>query len=179
MNQNIQLFLSEISKIQDNIEKSNDKYDLLQDSKVRNKQYLFYYLYRIICTYRKELERTDVGEIINNIYDLINVKGSIYKCFPLTSKLTTDENILDQLLLASLSVFYKYGKDSNELSKTVQSKNFDNFIVSKIFKNDVIVNDLIKLSLLLPNLSRPRTLTEMEINKQEDEINEIIKNLSL
>lgn len=178
MNQNIELFISEISKIQDNIEKSEDKYDLLQDSKVRNKQYLFYYLYRIICTYRKELERVDVEELINNIYDLINVKGSKYKCFPLSSKLTTDEKILDQLILASLSVFYKYSQDSSKLSKTPQSKNFDDFIISKMYKDDIVVNDLIKLSLLLPNLSRPRTLSEMEINKRQSEIEEILKGVT-
>lgn len=174
MNQNFNLFIIEISNIQDKIGKSQDKYDLLQDSKIRNKQYLFYYLYRIICTYKKELLRVDVEEIINNIYDLINVERN--QCFALSDKLTTDENILDQILLAALSVIYKYGQEFDKLPKTSQSKNFENFIISKIYKNDIIVNDLIKLSLLLPNLSRPRTLTEMEINKnvsQQNEINEL------
>lgn len=178
MDQNIQLFISEISKIQDNIEKSNDKYDLLQDSKTRNKQYLFYYLYRIICTYRRELERTDVTQIINNIYDLINVKGSKFKCFPLTSRLTTDEKILDNLILAALSVLYKYSQDSVNLSKTPQSKNFVDFIISKIYKDNIIVNDLIKLNLLLPNLSRSRTLSELEMNKGDKEMEEMLKDLN-
>jgi hypothetical protein len=174
MNQNFELFITEISKIQDNIEKSQDQYDLLQDSKIRNKQYLFYYLYRIICKYRKELERTDVSEIINNLYDIINVKdnSNINKCFPLINKLTNDEKILDQILLASLSIFFKYSQEVDKLTKTPQSKNFEDFIMSKVYEDDIIVNDLIKLSLLLPNLSRPRTLTEMEMikNKNEEEL---------
>ena len=54
MKTHFNMFIMKISDIQDKIEKVN--VGILRDGRIRDKQYLFYYLYRIICKYRKVLK---------------------------------------------------------------------------------------------------------------------------
>lgn len=153
-------FIIRISDIQDKIEKKN--IGILRDSRIRSKQYLFYYLYRIICKYRKILERIDIKEILDKIYDVLNINSYENKCFPLINRLTDDDKELNVLILGSLSLFYKYFTEEETLPETPDSKNFEDMILNKAYEENIIENDLIKLSLLVPNLSRPRTLAEIE-----------------
>ena len=154
------MFIMKISDIQDKIEKVN--VGILRDGRIRDKQYLFYYLYRIICKYRKVLERVNIEEILKKIYDVLNINLNDNICFPLINRLTDNENDLNYLLLGALSLFYKYFNEEESLSETPDSKNFEDFIVTKVYEKNIIENDLIKIALLVPNLSRPRTLAEIE-----------------
>lgn len=166
------MFIMKISDIQNKIEKVN--VGILGDGRIRDKQYLFYFLYRIICKYRKILERVDVKEILKGIYAVLNINSYDNKCFPLINRLTDDEKELNFLLLGTLSLFYKYFNEEENLPETPDSKNFEDFVSTKVYQKNIIENDLIKLALLVPNLSRPRTLAEIE---QSDLDKEILDNL--
>jgi hypothetical protein len=133
-----------------------------------SKQYLAYYLYRIITKYFKIFQTTTDASEIARLINLLKIPDDYDPnyAYPLAGKMVNDDDILDLIIVLEIRMF-RDTTDFLEANPTFKKTNSEylRFLESKPL--DTIVKDLIDLQKLLPGLSvsalRPNYLNNRNI----------------
>jgi len=120
---------------------------------ILSKQYLAYYLYRIITKFINLFEIAIPSTDINNLLKLLRIpkEHDRIKNYPLAGKMTNEEQLLDLIILTSIDMFNKVDKYIQTLPNPDAYNNIYEFI--KIKDLSVIIQDIIDLQKLIPGLS--------------------------
>lgn len=119
---------------------------------IRSKQYVIYYLYRILC----QNSGIFVKFASSQLDDLNNKLGFPKEkmvCRALANKMTNDLDKLEELLILLLEIFNMFIEKENNLNNSNKISDFKDFLFSKA-QGWQIRNDLNELSKLIPNLSK-------------------------
>jgi hypothetical protein len=163
----MEVFTDDLYSIFELINNDNESKSFMQ-IKTISKQYLAYYIYRIITKYMNFVELGCSGDDINEFmtYLRIPVEHNRLHNYPLVGKFTNDDKILDMLILKGIDLLTKTDKYIKSLP--TNNTSFDDLY--KFFKQKeltIIIQDLIDLQTLLPGLSvpqiRPNYLNNSEI----------------
>jgi hypothetical protein len=130
----------------------------LIDTKTVSKQYLAYYIYRIITKYIKLIEISTSSEDIEYVMKLLRIpiEHNRELNYPMAGKLTNENDILDMIILGGIDMFEKVNNYLNTLDKKNKQKKYQEFF--KFLKEkdlNVILKDLMNLQKLIPGLSVP------------------------
>jgi hypothetical protein len=130
----------------------------LIDTKTVSKQYLAYYIYRIITKYIKLIEISTSSEDIEYVMKLLRIpiEHNRELNYPMAGKLTNENDILDMIILGGIDMFEKVNNYLNTLDKKNKQKKYQEFF--KFLKEkdlNVILRDLMNLQKLIPGLSVP------------------------
>jgi len=147
---------------------NNDESKTFMNIKTISKQYLAYYIYRIITKCYKTVELAlssgDINEFMK--YLRIPVEHNRLLNYPLAGKLTNDSKILDMIILKGIDILNKTDKYIKELPTDIST--YDD--LNEFFKQKeltIIIQDLIDLQTLIPGLSvpeiRPNYLNDNEL----------------
>lgn len=172
-------FIATILVLHDNINETasalkKSKKSLAKNS-VSEKQYLAYYVYRIWIKYRKLISNVNTPSDFNKVLAYLEIPNKYYDMevvYPLVNKMTSNENQLDYVILNIMNQMNKvaklYSKPSSPATDsqtpttekapdtTPKSAEYDqlaNYLEGKNTEN--IIQDIIQLKLLIPNLARP------------------------
>ena len=156
-------FNASILVLFDNINEKTQEADptkKILNNTVLEKQYLAYYLYRIWMKYKNLMIKVNGKTVFEAVLKHMEIPVKYFKLdivYPMVDKMTNKESNLDKIILKILKQFNEcvqvYGqaegqgpkdKDYDKLSELVEYKNIEN-----------IIQDIIQLKILLPNLSRP------------------------
>jgi hypothetical protein len=138
---------------------NDDKHEsTLVNTKIISKQYLAYYIYRIVTKYMYLIEQSSTAEDINFFFSLLRIPTEHNRRlnYPLAGKLTNELEILDMVILGGIQMFEKidnYLKMLNNKNKQNKYKAFYTFMAEKTVS--VIIKDIMNLQKLLPGLSVP------------------------
>ena len=150
MNQFIDDIFSIYTLINDNNNKKNT--DIIKTN-ILSKQYLVYYLYRIITKFMPlisiALPSKDIKQFINLL--LIPSEHDINKNYPLVGKMTNDEHTLNLVLKSILKIFTNLDK----YIKTLPNKNSYDMLYKFLKQKNLqsILTDIQDLQSLIPGLS--------------------------
>jgi len=147
-------FMNDLFSIYELINKNSESKSFI-NIKVISKQYLAYYIYRIITKYIKLIELgASHSEILEFMKYLRIPEGHKHNLnYPLAGKMTNDEEILDMIILRGLDMLSKTDKYIKTLPN--QEAYIDLFEFLKTKEISIIVQDLIDLQTLIPGLSVP------------------------
>lgn len=137
-------------------------YELINESKntksiinttIISKQYLAYYLYRIITKFMNLVEIALPSKDINTLIKLLRIpkEHDRRKNYPMAGKMTNDEELLNLIILSSIDILTKTDKYIKTLPNDTGYSNINDFI--KIKELPTIIQDLIDLQKLVPGLS--------------------------
>jgi hypothetical protein len=140
----------------------NGVYQLINEGKankniinvtVLSKQYLAYYLYRIMTKFMPMIEIGLPLKDIKNILQLLRVPKEHNRIlnYPLAGKMTNDEELLNLIILSIIDIFIKFDKYIQSLPSQKGFSIVYEFIKSK--ELSIIIKDLIDLQKLVPGLS--------------------------
>ena len=120
---------------------------------ILSKQYLGYYLYRIITKFINLFEIAIPSADINNLLKLLRIpkEHDRTKNYPLAGKMTNEEQLLDLIILTAIDMFNKVDKYIQTLPNPDAYNSIYEFI--KIKDLPVIIQDIIDLQKLIPGLS--------------------------
>ena len=120
---------------------------------ILSKQYLAYYLYRIIIKFINLFEIAIPSADINNLLKLLRIpkEHDKTKNYPLAGKMTNEEQLLDLIILTAIDMFNKVDKYIQTLPNPDAYNSIYEFI--KIKDLPVIIQDIIDLQKLIPGLS--------------------------
>lgn len=120
---------------------------------ILSKQYLAYYLYRIITKFINLFEIAIPSADINNLLKLLRIpkEHNRTKNYPLAGKMTNEEQLLDLIILTAIDMFNKVDKYIQTLPNPDAYNSIYEFI--KIKDLPVIIQDIIDLQKLIPGLS--------------------------
>jgi len=149
----MEAFTNDIYSIYELINNNNDTKSFLH-IKTISKQYLAYYIYRIVTKYIIIIENAatvaDLDEFMT--YLRIPKEHNRQLNYPLAGKLTNDDKILDLIILKGIDLLIKTDKYIKNLPSNVTSyKDLYNFFKQK--ELTVVIQDLIDLQNLIPGLS--------------------------
>ena len=151
-------FKKNIFNIYDLINNENEKSLSLINTKIISKQYLAYYIYRIITKYIILVEISTSSEDVNFFMSLLRIpiEHNRELNYPMAGKMTNELEMLDMIILGGIDMFDKV----NNYLKTIDKKNKQNkyqefykFIKEKDLTT--IIKDIMDLQKLLPGLSVP------------------------
>jgi len=151
-------FKKNIFNIYDLINNENEKSISLINTKIISKQYLSYYIYRIITKYIILVEISTSSEDVNFFMSLLRIPTEHNRelNYPMAGKMTNETEMLDMIILGGIDMFDKV----NNYLKTIDKKNKQNkyqefykFIKEKDLTT--IIKDIMDLQKLLPGLSVP------------------------
>jgi hypothetical protein len=150
-------FKNNIYNIYDLINTENNEKSLI-NTKILSKQYLAYYIYRIMTKYILLVEASVTKDDIDFFMSLYRIPREHNKriSYPMAGKMTNENDILDMIIIGSIDIFDKinnYLKTLNKKNKQLKYNEFYIFLNEK--KLPVIIKDLIDLQKLLPGLSVP------------------------
>ena len=139
-------------------DEDNKKVASLINTKIVLKQYLAYYIYRIITKYIKLIEISTSSEDIEYVMKLLRIpiEHNRELNYPMAGKLTNENDILDMIILGGIDMFEKVNNYLNTLDKKNKQKKYQEFF--KFLKEkdlNVILKDLMNLQKLIPGLSVP------------------------
>ncbi len=121
-----------------------------------SKQYLAYYIYRIITKYINYVEMGctsgDIDEF--NTYLRIPTQHNRQLNYPLAGKMTQDDEILDLIILKGIDMFTKTDKYIKSLPNGKAYEDMYSFLKQKSI--ETIIKDLMDLQSLIPGLSVPQ-----------------------
>jgi hypothetical protein len=164
-------FVATILSIFDNI---NEKYKNKQyntekniNLKIREKQYLLYYIYRIWIKYRTLMEYTNSVTEFQKILISLNIPRHYFKyrvTYPMQNKLINNEKQIDLVILMILKHFNKCYTYFTTTQKPLpekynmntpegQYKELNNLLNTKNITT--IIDNINILQILVPNLSKP------------------------
>ena len=155
-------FITTVMVIYDNINKESQGGPRLINNKITEKQFLAYYIYRIWIKYRKLMEDANTPSDIRRILKYMEVPKKyheIYLTYPMANKMPINEKQLDLIILSilkQLNQAYKiYGPraDGSIPPESKDYKMLNKYLTGKTIEN--IIQDVIQIKLLVPNLSRP------------------------
>lgn len=120
---------------------------------VLSKQYLAYYLYRIMTKFMPIIE---IGLPLNDIKNVLQVlriprEHNRNKNYPMAGKMTNDEELLNLVILSIIDILNKLDKYIQSLPSQEGFKVVYEFI--RLKELPVIIQDLIDLQKLVPGLS--------------------------
>jgi hypothetical protein len=120
---------------------------------ILSKQYLAYYLYRILVKFYNVFEIAISVADIKKLYLLLRIpeEHDRNKNYPLAGKMTNDEELLDLIILTEIDMFNKVDKYIQSLPNPDAYSNIYTFIKTKDLS--IIIQDLIDLQKLIPGLS--------------------------
>ena len=120
---------------------------------VLSKQYLAYYLYRIMTRFMPVIEIGLPLKHIKSILQLLRVPKEHNRMlnYPLAGKMTNDEELLNLIILSIIDIFIKFDKYIQSLPSQKSFSIVYEFI--KLKELQVIIQDLIDLQKLVPGLS--------------------------
>jgi len=146
---------------------NNDESKTFMNIKTISKQYLAYYIYRVITKYYKIVElglsTGDINEFMT--YLRIPKEHNRLLNYPLAGKLTNDSKILDMIILKGIDILIKTDKYIKSLPSNV-TKYDDLYTFFKQKELTVIIQDLIDLQTLLPGLSVPEIRPNYLVDNQ-------------
>jgi len=138
---------------------NDDKYESsLVNTKIISKQYLAYYIYRIVTKFMYLIDQSSTTDDINFFFSLLRIPTEHNRNlnYPLAGKLTNEIDILDMAILGGIQMFEKvitYLNTLNNKNKQNKYKAFYTFMKEKT--TSVIIKDIMDLQKLLPGLSVP------------------------
>ena len=118
-----------------------------------SKQYLAYYLYRIITKFMNIVEIAIPSKDINTLLKLLRIpkEHDKLKNYPMAGKMTNDEELLNLIILSAIDTLNKVDKYIKTLPNDTGHSTLYEFIKQKDLP--IIIQDLIDLQKLVPGLS--------------------------
>jgi hypothetical protein len=118
------------------------------------KQYIVYYLYRILCKYEQLFTTNLSYEKVRDIYDLLRIpKEKKNICYPMSQKMTSNDNLLNVILTGIVELFNQLNENLKMTMTNNYFMEFTEFLNKKPLEK--IIQDLMELHQLVPNLSAP------------------------
>ena len=161
-------FINNIYNINDLI--NNDKSKSLVNTKIISKQYLAYYIYRIVTKYISLIEAGTSVDDINFFMSLLRIPTEHNRLlsYPMAGKMTNDPDVLDMIILGGIDMFEKVNNFLNTLNQKNRQNTYKEFyIFMKEKELPIIIKDIMELQKLLPGLSvpiiRPNYLNDSKI----------------
>lgn len=135
---------------------NNDETKTFMHIKTISKQYLAYYIYRIITKYIIVVEMGSTTADINEFMSYLRIPKEHNRLlnYPLAGKLTNDDKILDMVILKGIDMLMKADKYIKNLPKNITTYD-DLYEFFKQKELTIIIQDLIDLQTLIPGLSVP------------------------
>ena len=145
-------FVNKIYNIYELINNNNDSKSFI-NVKTISKQYLAYYIYRIITKFIILFEAALSGSTIDEFLKLLRIPEEHKRMlnYPLAGKMTNDEQLLDMIILTGIDMFNKLDKYIKTQTHIDKYESLFVFLEEK--KMPVIIQDLIDLQKLIPGLS--------------------------
>ena len=146
---------------------NNKDVKTIVNTTILSKQYLAYYLYRIIVKFINVFEIAISSTDIKNLLKILRipVEHDIHKNYPLAGKMTNDEQLLDLIILTAIDMFSNADKYIQSLPNPDKYNNIYDFLKTKDLP--VIIQDIIDLQKLIPGLSvsaiRPNYIDDQEL----------------
>ena len=150
-------FKNSIYNIFDLINKDTNKKSLVNTMTI-SKQYLAYYIYRIVTKYIILDEIATSSSDINFFMSLLRIPKEHNRelNYPMAGKMTNEDELLDMIILGGIDMFDKVNNYLNTLNdKNRQNKFQEFFRFIKEKDLSVIIKDIMDLQKLLPGLSVP------------------------
>ena len=149
------IFVNDINAIYDalnNNKDSNNKKNIIKTS-VLSKQYLTYYLYRILTKFINLILLSIPVKKIRKLLSLLRIpkEHDYTKNYPLVGKMPNDEKLLNLIILTILDIFINVDIYINTLPNKDNYDNLYNFLKSKSIA--IILQDLQDLYTLIPNIT--------------------------
>ena len=131
---------------------SNKKIDIIQTA-ILSKQYLTYYLYRIIAKFMPLISIALPSKDITKLFKLLLIprEHDINKNYPLVGKMTYNEQTLDLIIKLILEMLSNLDKYINTLPNKDSYKMLYIFLETKNLST--IIQDIQDLQTLLPGIS--------------------------
>lgn len=137
-------------------------YELINDNKdvksiinvvIISKQYLAYYLYRIITKFMNVIEVAIPSGDTSTFLKLLRIPAEHdrRKNYPMAGTMTNDEELLNLIILSAIDMLNKIDKYIQTLPSDAGYSNIYEFI--KLKDLPIIIQDLIDLQKLVPGLS--------------------------
>ena len=145
-------FVSKIYNIYELINNNNDSKTFI-NVKTISKQYLAYYIYRIITKFMILFEAALSGSTIDEFLKLLRIPTEHKRTlnYPLAGKMTNDEQLLDMIILSGIDMLNKLDKYIKVQTHKDTYEPLFTFLDQK--EMPVIIQDLIDLQKLIPGLS--------------------------
>ena len=134
---------------------------------ILSKQYLAYYMYRILVKFFNIFEIAIPTTDFKNLFKLLRIPAEHDKTknYPLAGKMTNDEELLDLIILTEIDMFNKVDKYIQTLPNPDSYNNIYDFLKTK--ELPIIIQDLIDLQKLIPGLSvsaiRPNYIDDAQL----------------
>lgn len=162
-------FITAIVVIFDNINagKQESASKRLINNSLIEKQFLAYYIYRVWIKYRKLMESVNTPTEFKRILSYLEIPlkyQDIYLTYPMANKMTINEKQLDLIILSILKQLNVAFKIYGQPGTTAKPKNKDYTMLDKYTEGKTVENiiqDIIQIKLLLPNLSRPANVVNI------------------
>ncbi len=151
----MEVFFNDINAIYDalnNNKDSNNKKHIIKTF-VLSKQYLTYYLYRILTKFINLILLSIPAKQIRKLLSLLQIpkEHDYTKNYPLVGRMTNDEKLLNLIILTILDIFTNVDIYTNTLPNKDSYNNFYKFLKSKSIA--IILQDLQDLYTLIPNIT--------------------------
>lgn len=145
-------FINDIYGVYELINESKNTQSIINTT-IISKQYLAYYLYRIITKFMNIVEVALPSKDINTLLKLLRIpkEHDKRKNYPMAGKITNDEELLNLIILSSIDILTKTDKYIKTLPNDAGYQDIYKFI--KIKELPIIIQDLIDLQKLVPGLS--------------------------
>jgi len=148
----MELFTDDLYSVLDLINKNDDTSSIIK-VKTISKQYLAYYIYRIIVKYIKIVE---MGASYSDLIEFMKFMGipkehNMENNYPIVGKMINDNDILEVIIIKGIDMLKKTDKYLNSLPNMSAYKHLFEFLNQKDLTT--ILKDLIDLQKLIPGLS--------------------------
>ena len=149
------IFVNDINAIYDSLNNNkdiNNKKHIIKTS-ILSKQYLTYYLYRILTKFINLILLSIPVKKIRKLLSLLRIpkEHDYTKNYPLVGKMPNDDKLLNLIILTILEIFTNVDIYINTLPNKDSYHNFYKFLKSKSI--DIILQDLQDLYTLIPNIT--------------------------
>ena len=126
----------------------------LIEHNVIEKQYIVYYLYRIICKYEQLFVTNLSYQVVRDIYKLLRIPEEKKRgCYPMSQKMTSNDELLNLILTSMVELFNQLNENLKMTMTNKYFMEFKDFLSKKPLER--IIQDLMELHQLVPNLSAP------------------------
>ena len=156
-------FLLKIININEKINKSYEKSKTskkitnIVSPAITTKQYLLYYLYRILCKNRKLIKKVVPQPEIRKVYKKLGVPKGRKICYALGNRMSNNFEYLEEVLTDIIEILNKFHEGKSTLMSSTY-EDFEGYLVMKV-QGRQIKNDLEELAKLIPNLSIAENFT--------------------
>lgn len=121
---------------------------------VIEKQYIVYYLYRILCKYEQLFTTNLSYQKVRDVYNLLRIPKQKKKgCYPMSQKMTSNDKLLNLILSSIVELFNQLNENLKMTMTNKYFMEFKDFLSKKTLEK--IIQDLMELHQLVPNLAAP------------------------